>query len=486
MMRITLKCFFVLRSFLLLSLVSMSMIHAQQNEIPIGTWQGTLKVSGMELRIVFHITQTEDGNLTATMDSPDQGAKDIPVSKVTYHSGHIIMEVAAIRGEYEGTLSGDKTHINGEWRQSGIRLPLNLQKTEKAIEIRRPQEPTPPYPYSEEEVVFSNESAGITLAGTLTFPKSETPLPAVVLVSGSGPQDRDETIMGHRPFWVLADYLTRRGIAVLRYDDRGVGKSGGDFSTATMSDFISDALAGIAYLKTRNEIDPHKIGIIGHSEGGWIAPEIATRSRDVAFIVLMAAPGITGEELLILQNTALMKASGIDKALITKTIQSSRAMFSIVKNVHDSKEAEKRLRRLHKTFMDGLSDEQKQAYQQFGGPDTLFEAQLTMLLSPWFRQLLSYDPRPFLQKVTCLVLAITGEKDLQVPSRVNLSQIETALKEGGNKQFVIKELPGLNHLFQSAETGLPGEYAKIEETISPVALKTIGDWIVKVTKDSRQ
>lgn len=470
----------VLMTILLGIVLSMGMMHARQNNAPLGNWQGTLAVSGMELRIVFHISLTGEGALTATMDSPDQGAKGIPVSKTSFEAGHLLLEVSSIGGVYEGSLAADREHITGEWRQSGLRLPLNLEKTEKPAEVRRPQEPKPPYPYREEEVSYPNSSAGITLAGTLTLPKSDHPVPAVVLVSGSGPQDRDEAIMGHRPFWVLADYLTRQGIAVLRFDDRGVGKSGGDFKSATMEDFVSDVQAGIAYLKSRKEINPRQIGIIGHSEGGWIAPEVAVRSGDVAFIVLMAAPGVTGEELLIQQSKAIMEAEGIDPALIAKGTKSSQEMFEVIKSTADNKLAEEKLRRIHHTFMESLSEEEKEAYRNFGGSDELFEARLPMLLSPWFRQLLTYNPVPYLEKVKCPVLAINGEKDLQVPVRQNLHRIESALKKGGNNRYLVKELPGLNHLFQTAETGLPGEYAKIEETISPTALKTIGDWIQKV------
>ncbi len=467
----------VLMTILLSVVLSMGMVQARQNNAPIGNWQGTLAVSGMELRIVFHISLTADGALTATMDSPDQGAKGIPISKASFEAGHLLLEVSSIGGVYEGSLEADREHITGEWQQSGLRLPLNLEKTEKPAEVRRPQEPKPPYPYQEEEVSYPNAAAGIILAGTLTLPKTTNPVPAVVLVSGSGPQDRDETIMGHRPFRVLADFLTREGIAVLRFDDRGVGKSGGDFKTATMEDFVGDVLAGIEYLKTRKEIDTHRIGVIGHSEGGWIAPEIAVRSKNVAFIILMAAPGIPGEELLIQQSKAIMLASGMDPALIDKGTKSTQNMFEVIKSESDNKLAEEKLRQLHHTFWESLSEGEKEAYRNFGGSDELFEARLPILLSPWFRELLTYDPFPYLEKITCPVLAINGDKDLQVPSGPNLSRIEAALKKGGNSHYVVRELAGVNHLFQTAETGLPAEYAKIEETISPLALKIIGNWI---------
>jgi len=441
----------------------------------IGIWQGTLRVPGVELRVVFKISKDQDGKFTATLDSIDQGVKGIIVDTVSFDNGNAHFEVKSVNGSFDGKFKDNNT-IEGEWKQNNVSLPLALNRIEKEPEIQRPQEPTKPYPYLDEDVVYENKSAGIKLAGTLTMPKSGGPFPAVLLISGSGPEDRNETVFGHRPFLVLADYLTRQGVAVLRTDDRGVGGSTGDFSKAITDDFAGDAIAGVEYLKSRKEINPKQIGLIGHSEGGMIAPIAATQSPDVAFIVLMAGPGIIGEDLLYLQGSLIAKAMGKSDEDIAKNKAVTERIFAVIKQEDDKAVAEKKIREIVENSTAGLSDAEKKTIMASG------ESQLPFLLSPWFKNFLTYDPKPTLMKVKCPVLAINGEKDLQVPPKENLSAIEEALKAGGNKDYTIKELPGLNHLFQTAQTGSPAEYAKIEETISPTALKTISDWILEHVK----
>jgi len=445
-----------------------------------GIWQGELKVPGTVLRIVFKISKNPDGTLTATLDSPDQGATDIPVEEVIFKDNTLRLEVKSAGGVFEGKVSEDFLVIEGEWKQSGQTLPLTVKRVDKAVEILRPQVPKKPYLYIEQEVAYENKDAEITLAGTLTLPSGDAPSPVVLLISGSGPQDRNETIYNHRPFLVLADYLTRQGVAVLRVDDRGVGESTGDFSQATSEDFASDVLAGIEYLKTRKEINPEQIGLIGHSEGGIIAPMVAAKSSDIAFIILMAETGLTGEEILYLQGALIYRAMGVSEEDIIKNRQFNEKIFSVLKEEDDSENAEEKLRQMLMEDWEKMSDEKK---EQIGDPEVFLEAQLQSLLSPWYRFFLTYDPKPTLSKVKCPVLAINGEKDLQVPPKENLSAIEEALVAGGNKNFIVKELPGLNHLFQTAQTGVPSEYAKIEETISPIALKIIGDWISEQAKN---
>lgn len=441
-----------------------------------GIWQGKLKIPGIELTIVFKISENPDGTLTATMDSPDQGATGIPVEEVIFIDNTLRLEVKSAGGVFEGKVSEDFLVIEGEWKQSGQTLPLTLKRVDKAVEILRPQVPKKPYPYIEKKVAYTNLKAGVKLVGILTLPSDKGVFPAVLLITGSGPQDRDETIYGHHPFLVLADYLTRQGIAVLRVDDRGVGESTGDFSQATSEDFASDVLAGVEYLKTCKEIDPKKIGLLGHSEGGLIAPIVAVKSPDVAFIVLMAGPGLTGEEILYLQGALISRAMGVSEEDIIKKRQFNEKIFSVLIEEEDSEIAEERLRQMFEEDWEKMSDEEK---EQIGDSEVFLEAQLQNLLSPWLKFFLTYDPKPTLSKVKCPVLAINGEKDLQVPPKENLSAIEEILKAGGNQSYTIKELPGLNHLFQTAQTGLPAEYVKIEETISPVALKIVGDWILE-------
>jgi dienelactone hydrolase len=285
-----------------------------------GTWQGSLKVGIMELRLAFKISKKPDGSLTATMDSIDQGAKDIPVDEVTWKDPDLKMELKKIPGIgiFEGKATKDISQIEGTWKQGGKSFPLTIKRVEKTTELKRPQEPKKPYPYGEEEVMYDNPRAKVKLAGTLTAPKGEGPFPAVLLIAGSGPNSRDEVVFGHRVFLVLADYLTRRGLVVLRSDKRGIGQSKGNYAEATSVDFADDALAGVEYLKTRMEVDPRKIGLVGHSEGGVVAPMVAARCADVAFIVLMAGTGVPGEQILYRQGADILKAMGTDDKVLAK------------------------------------------------------------------------------------------------------------------------------------------------------------------------
>jgi len=432
-----------------------------------GSWLGTLDTGAIKLRVVFHIVNTEDG-LMATMDSLDQDMKGLPVTSVTRQGTALKLEAKQINGVFEGTISPDLATISGTWSQGGGTLPLVLKKVKDTAELdqRRPQNPVKPYPYREEEVVYENSAQNVKLAATLTIPQGTGPFPAVLLITGSGPQDRDESIMGHKPFLVVADYLTRKGIVVLRADDRGVGKSSGTFSTATAADFATDAEAGIAFLKSRREVMRQKIGLIGHSEGAIIAPIVATGNPDAAFIVMMAGSGVPGEDILVAQSQLIAEASGESPALAEKTANSERAILDLVKSEKDTAALKVELR-------EKLAGEV---------PEARLEAEISQVTSPWFRYFISYDPATALRKVRCPVLVINGEKDLQVPPKQNLPAIRKALEEAGNKHFEIDELPGLNHLFQTAKTGAPSEYGQIEETISPIALEKIASWVLQQTE----
>jgi len=415
------------------------------------------------------------------MDSPDQGAENIPVSKVTFENGKLHLESKVIMGTYDGTLKPDGS-IEGTWQQSGLSFPLVLKRTREVPKLHRSQEPEKPYPYIEEEVGYENTEAGIKLAGTLTLPRTGGPFPAVILISGSGAQDRNETVAGHRPFLVLADYLTRKGIAVLRVDDRGVGGSTGNLMESTSEDFAGDVLAGMKFLKARKEIDTKKIGLVGHSEGGIIAPIAAVKSSDVAFIVLLAGTGLDGRKILELQSDLILKSIGASEDVIELEHSSTEQIFEILKTEEDNSVAEKKIRRLMTDVLGKLSEEEKEA---MGASEAAIEVQLKMILSPWFRFFLKYDPKPTLMKVKCPVLAMNGQLDLQVPPKENLAAIEEALKTGGNTDYTIKELSGHNHLFQRAKTGAISEYVRIEETISPVALETVTQWILSQTQKNK-
>jgi pimeloyl-ACP methyl ester carboxylesterase len=320
-----------------------------------------------------------------------------------------------------------------------------------------------PYPYGEEDVAYENKTQGHKLAATLTIPQDKGPFPAVVLITGSGPQDRDETIMGYKPFLVLADYLTRRGIAVLRADNRGVGKSTGQFSGATTADFATDTEAGIAYLKARPEVNPKMIGLIGHSEGGIIAPMVAARNPDVAFITMLAGTGVPGDEIIDMRVELLAGITGKSREEALKDSEKQRKILEIVKQNADDGLMEKQLR-------EELADEMSSA--QIGDL-------IRQLNHRWLRFFITYDPTQALRKVTCPVLALHGDKDLLVAAKQNLPPIRKALEAAGNRNFEIDELPGLNHLFQTVNRA-PSEQAATEETISPVVLEKIAKWILKV------
>jgi uncharacterized protein len=457
--------------------IAMAQAPAADNPLA-GIWQGQLKAGALEIRIVFKIASQGDGSLRATLDSPDQGAKGIPFDAVAREADNVTLEVKRLDGKFKGKLSADGRRLKGTWNQGPSALPLELAKVEKESESARPQEPKRPYPYKDEEVGYENSAAGVKLAGTLTLPNTLEPAPAVLLITGSGSQDRDESLLGHKPFLVIADYLTRRGIAVLRVDDRGVGGSTGDPSASTTEDLTGDVMAGVAYLKSRREINPRRIGLIGHSEGGIIAPLAASRSSDVAFIVLLAGTGVTGEEIIYHQGELIANVLGADAKAIATDRAAQQRLFAIVKQEPDLEKARQQVQA-------ALVDVTTKA----AGPDTAKEtiearsaAQAKAIVSPWFRFFLLYDPMPALAKVRCPVLAINGEKDLQVDPKQNLPPIERALRDGGNTDRTVKELPGLNHLFQHCSTGSPAEYGKIEETFSPEALELIGNWLVERVK----
>jgi uncharacterized protein len=441
-----------------------------------GSWNGALNVGGTKLRLIFHI-QENNGALSATMDSPDQGAKGIPVTSVKLAQDSLYLDIQAIRGTYAGKLTGPAT-IDGNLKQAGQTMHIPLAKGEGEV-ARRPQLPVKPYPYQETEVTIDNKTAGIKLAGTLTMPIKNAKAPAVILVTGSGPQDRDQTILDHKSFLVLADYLTRQGFAVLRLDDRGVGKSGGNFATATTEDFATDIEAAYTYLKNYKVIDPNKIGLIGHSEGALVAAKVAANYPDVAFVVLMAGTAVPGSTLLVAQNEALLKAAGVPQEPLQKYLQLRKAQFETAATEPDVFKASGKIKQLEQAAKANFTEQEQ---KQLGLTPQSEQAIVAQLSSPWMRYFLKYNPATTLQTLKMPVLALNGTKDLQVPYQQNLPATETSLKAAGNKKYTIKEMPGLNHLFQTATTGMVNEYGQLEETLAPAALQTISNWMKEVVK----
>lgn len=447
-----------------------------------GDWLGILETSRLKLRIALHVRLQPDGSLKATLDSLDQGANGIPVDAVTLDRNKFRVESKLVHSVFAGEMK-DKDTLEGAWEQGGANLPLTMHRTANIEQPKRPQEPKPPFPYTEEEVVVPGLDEGVQLAGTLTLPKDASKVPAVLLITGSGLQDRNETVMGHRPFLVLADALTRAGIAVARFDDRGFGASRGDAVRATTADFSRDAEAAFAYLKGRPEVDPARVGVLGHSEGAIIAGMLAARLPDVAFVVLLAGPGVNGADIVVKQVELNAKATGLPPEEVAKLVEVQKEVFKRLKapNTGNLKQELYDLmyeRAVPAELKAAATPEQKKALQ--ATQETL-KMQIEGVLSPWFQFFLTYEPTSDLAKVKVPLLAMTGEKDTQVDAEPNLAAISAALAKAGNTRATVKKLPGLNHLFQTAGTGGVDEYASIEETFAPGALQMLTQWILEVT-----
>ncbi|MDQ6470998.1 alpha/beta fold hydrolase [Flavobacterium sp. LHD-80] len=431
-----------------------------------GQWNGLLKVPGTQLRLVFHVNKTETG-YSATMDSPDQKVTGIPMEKAVFENSVLKLEMSKAQISYEGTLNKDNI-IVGKFTQRGQSTELNLSKDiiQKQV-FARPQEPQKPYPYYTEDVKFENKIDNVVLAGTLSLPKKEGNFPAVILISGSGGQNRDGEMLGHKPFLLLADFLTKNGFAVLRFDDRGVAQSTGDISKCTTADFAKDVQAGVDYLQARKEINKNKIGLIGHSEGAVIAPIVAGNSKAIDFIVLLAGPGLRGEKLLLMQKEAVERASGVSESEIQKGQEAFKGAYDMIlaSSVNDEN--------LKKNIM---------AYFTSKYNEDFAKAVTPQITNNWMYYFLKMDPAVNLAKVKCPVLALNGGKDLQVPATVDLEAIKKTLLKAGNKNVTTKELANLNHMFQECKTGSPEEYEKIEQTFSPLALEEISSWMVLQTK----
>lgn len=433
----------------------------------LGSWMGTLHIGDTELRIAYTIQEDQDGSLTAVMHSLDDVVYDIPVNEIQYQDNQITLVCEAAQSTYEGRfISGrNSNYFDGQWKQAGMSFELDLSPIEEIPRPNRPQDPQPPFPYEEEEVVFENIPAGIQLAGTLTIPEGPGPFPVIVTISGSGSQDRNSNFFEHKPFWVIADYLARLGIAVLRYDDRGVGGSTNTETEATTADLAGDVIAAVSFLMDHPDIDPNRIGLIGHSEGGIIAPMVATEIENIALIVLLAGPGVPGSKILLDQNEDIYRAQGAPESVIELRLTYLRLVFEILQDNPDDKVAQEM-----------IGEAYIQTYGQILSQEGL-NAEAEAWTFNWLRFFISYDPGPTLAQVTCPILALFCEHDIQVDVNENLPVMESILAEAGHPDYLVEELPELNHLFQTAQTGVIEEYAQIEETFSPAALDLIGAWI---------
>ena len=439
-----------------------------------GHWEGHIEIPGQPIAVKVNFA-IDESDWRGTIDIPAQGAKGLPLSEIhVAEEGEGMRVKFSIRGvpgnpTFDGTLQGGV--INGTFSQGGVTFGFRLSR-EIVSDPVRPQEPKPPFPYQIEEVAFQN--GDINLAGTLTVPQGDGPFPAVLLISGSGLQDRDETVFGHKPFWVLADHLSRAGIAVLRVDDPGIGKSTPHPEPPTTADFATDVEAGVTFLKRDDRIGT--VGLIGHSEGGIIAAIVASRRDDIGFVVLMAGPGVPGAELLLKQNERIFDGMGIvgerKETLLTLL---DRLFTTLTSDMTEDEMRQQVDEIVRKQFeINGIPPAQQD--------ETQVQAAVEQVLNPWMRYFLAFDPRPALEATRVPVLALNGELDVQVDAEQNLTAIDAALEKGGNHNVTLHRLPKHNHLFQRAKTGLINEYAVIEETISPEVLDLIRDWIVSVTQ----
>ncbi len=439
-----------------------------------GIWNGTVKLGeDKEISFIFNIKKI-DNNYVTDLSIPAQRVAGLKPQKTTFENGILQIDGTNLGIKYEGKFNTTSQQFEGKFSEGANTLPLNLKEGKLKLESKnnRPQEPVKPYPYYEEEVVFENKEANVSLAGTLTLPGNNKKSPAVILISGSGPQDRDETFANHKPFWVLADHLTRQGIAVLRFDDRGVGKSTGNFSSATTKDFSTDVISAVKYLKSRSDIDTDNIGLIGHSEGGIIAPLAANQTKDVSFMVLLAATGIPGSEISLMQSLSMRPFPVPNEAAYEQAI---RKAIKIAASDNELPTIKKELTiHYNKTIAPIL----KPLVGNDAKVNEIIGGLIEMRTTPWIRYFYNYNPAAEIEKLEIPVLSLNGSKDTQVNAKINQNGIRQSLIKGGNQDYKIIELEDLNHFFQECETGKMDEYQKIEQTVSPIALKEISSWII--------
>jgi len=457
-------------TFIIVFILSIVSLYSQDIS---GDWSGKAKRGDKEITFVFNIKK-EGTTYSSVMNVPTFRISGLKPALTSFTNGKLTIDGSNLGMSYIASFNAELQQFEGSYKEGGIEMALNLKKgAVKIADQRRPQEPVKPYPYYEEEVVFPNKEANITLAGTLTLPSKSGTFPVAILISGSGPQDRDETFMGHKPFLVLADHLTKQGIGVLRFDDRGQGASTGDFGRATTEDFSKDVLSAIAYLKTRKEVDKNNIGLIGHSEGGIIAPLAANNTNDVAFIVLLASTGISGAELSVMQSKTLRQFPVKDEKAYE---ENARKAIAIVTSSKSEQEIKTELTAHYNAFIRPILKDLNVPEKNI---NAFIDNQVNTSIKPWSRYFLQYNPADEIEKLQIPVLSLNGSKDTQVNAKINQNGIRQALIKGGNKDYKIIELENLNHFFQECETGKMDEYRKIEQTFSPIALKEISSWVLE-------
>ena len=456
------------------------------SQVPVLNWSGILNAGGQKIELRLHLIQSEDKSYTSNWDVPAQKAKGILSSKTEIQNNQLTIDIKMIGASYTGTFNATKDKIEGTWGQSGMSFPLTMEPLKDGqdpVIANKPQTPRTPFSYASEDILYKGVQTQLNYGATLTYPNDHVKHPLVILITGSGRQDRDETIFDHKPFAVIADYLTKKGFAVLRVDDRGAGKSTGNFSTSTTADFALDVEEHINYAKTLAMIDTTKIGLLGHSEGGLIAPMVAARNKSVAFIVLMAGPGIEIAELMALQNEMVLKSAGISQQAIDAYIPLYKNLMKTIISFDNKEAAIAKAKNITKAWFESSDKNLVKLTTNISTEADIdkFATMMTETLSTnWWKFFAAYNPQPTLQKVKCPVLAMNGSADIQVPAAESIKGIEAAFKKGGNKHFVTKQFEGLNHLFQKCTKCTVQEYGELETTIEPEVLETIGNWLVTV------
>ncbi len=452
---------------------------------PIENWTGQLNAGGQKIELRLHLIQNADKSYTSNWDVPAQKAKGIPSSKTDFINNQLTIEVKMIGASYTGTLNSTGDKIEGTWGQSGMSFPLNMEPfiaDQKEVIVVKPQTPQPPFLYQSIDTVYQGLNTKLTYGATLTYPSDQKKYPLVILITGSGKQDRDETIMNHKPFAVLADDLTKKGFAVLRVDDRGAGKSSGDFSKSTSADFAMDVEEHIRYAKTLALVDTNKIGLLGHSEGGIIAPMVAASNKSVAFVILMAGPGIEIAEMMAIQNELYLTSLGIDKEAIDAYIPLYKSLMKSISKIDYKEDAIIKANEIVKDWYnktDKSLAKRITAIKDESDINAYAKSMAEAFSGNWMKYFAAYNPQPNLQKLKCPVLAMNGSADIQVPATVDLKGIEVALKNAKNKNYTIKQFEGLNHLFQKCSKCTVQEYGELATTIEPEVLEYIGSWLTK-------
>ncbi len=468
--------------FVILSLlVTVSLPLIAQHKNISGIWEGKLN-AGVTLRIVFHLQKDTSGAYSGTMDSPDQGANGLPLGRISLIHDSVIIEVPIAKGYFRSLRVSDSV-LNGVWLQGPAKFPLELKHVLAASVANRPQTPKPPFSYKVEDLVYSNADKSMQYGASFTYPAAGGPFPTAILITGSGQQDRDETLLEHKPFAIIADYLTKNGYAVLRVDDRGIGKSSaGNLATATSLDFAGDVENGLRYLKTRKEVDTTKLGLIGHSEGGLIASIVASRNRDINFVIMLAGPGVKGRDLLTGQMAAILKSAGIASSVITAYQPLYQQLMDFCLTEKDTAIA---FAKSYKAFEEWKVQQPAATLNVLGfsGDENNFKIVHNLVAgfsAAWMKYFLLTDPQPFIEKFSCRVLALNGSRDVQVLPAANLAGIKAALEKSKSRKYETIQLEGLNHLFQHCKSCSPSEYGILEESFAPEALDAMGKWLGEI------